>query len=81
MGEVITNTDEISVDGLTIHWTSSEWHQVQTEDGQNEISNGGAFCTVPSAGIYFVINHKTGDRTPVITVDVNANTSGIAVIG
>ena len=81
VGEVITNTDEITVDGLTIHWTSSEWHQVQTEDGQNEICDGGASCTVPSAGIYIVINHKTGDRTPVITVDPNATTSGIKVNG
>lgn len=55
------------VDGNVIKWTEEGWHQVQLQSTYESVCNGGRQCTV-SAGVYTVINHRTGERFPDIIV-------------
>lgn len=55
----------INVNGLTISWPDDGWYQVQTEDSSKTICEGGRSCTVPSNGIYKVINHSTDTKSKI----------------
>ena len=67
VGSGSTDGSGITVSGRTISWPDDGWYQVQTEDGNTNVCEGGRTCSVSSAGSYIVINHTTGIRTTVTT--------------
>lgn len=67
VGSGSTDSSGITVSGRTISWPDDGWYQVQTEDGNTNVCEGGRTCSVPTAGSYIVINHTTGTRTTVAT--------------
>jgi flagellar basal body rod protein FlgG len=55
----------ITVSGRTISWPDDGWYQMQTEDGNTNLCQGGRSCVVPTDGTYILINHTTGTRTTI----------------
>ncbi|ASJ73222.1 hypothetical protein [Granulosicoccus antarcticus] len=49
----------------TIQWPDSSWYQVQNADTYASVCNGGAECNI-LPGSYTVINHSTGERSPLL---------------
>jgi len=74
--------DYLSIEGNTITWTVGGWYQVQDANTLTDICNGEGSCTVPSNGVYIVINHSLGLRATVYvegassTVDSGGGTDG-----
>lgn len=61
------------VDGNTITWQETGWHQVQDRSDFSTVCQGGTSCTV-TPGTYIVINHSNGQRWN--NVSVTGSTGG-----
>jgi len=75
------NTDSgPKADGWVISWPDDGWYQVQTEDGSQNVCEGGRSCDVNAkgfpAGKYLVINHTKGIRHTPIAVSGSGGSTG-----
>ena len=60
----------------TIQWPDSSWYQVQEAETYASVCNGGAECPI-LPGSYTLINHTTGERSPLVVPYINpADQSG-----
>ncbi|MFK7893969.1 MAG: trypsin-like serine protease [Granulosicoccus sp.] len=62
----------VSVNGQTISWLGTGWHQVLDAQSFETVCDGQPECDV-LPGTYVVIDHSTGERYENIVVEVDAN--------
>jgi hypothetical protein len=49
----------------TIHWPDNSWYQVQNAETYSSVCNGRTECNI-LPGSYTLINHSTGERSPLV---------------
>ncbi len=54
----------------TIQWPDAGWYQVQDAETYTSVCNGGTECHI-LPGSYMVINHSTGERSPLVVPYIN----------